>query len=407
MAVTAYVGPNSPLLTVEIDFTNAPSNASRSWTDVTNYVRQVTLTRAGRNNALGRTEPGTLSMLLDNRDGRFDPTNTGGAYYPNVTRMRWLRVTATWSGTAYRRFTGLTESWRLSWPEAGKDATAEVTAVDAMKVLNLQDMSGGLSGGLRTVDTWISALIPTGIPKSLAAGDLVLPSISFTAATVAEVNEDPLTNMLEFIQSIAEDTECGLFFAAGDGTLTFQDRRWRWTNANSITSRATIGERAQDIPYTEGELTADDEYLWNTANITSASGAVQNASDATSVTKYFARTYQRSVLAADQEAMAVAQRITQLYDDPPPRVPHVELVVAADTSKWATVLSAVNSERFTFRRAATGHTISQDVFLERVSESITPGQDWRVAWDLSPAEAAPTEWILGTSQLGTNTNVAF
>ena len=125
-----------PLLLVEVAFASSPTAASQTWTDVTDYVRALSI-RRGRDHELQRAEAGTLSVVLDNRDRRFDPTYTSGAYYPNVLPMRQIRVRAYWNGTVYDLFRGFVEQWPQAWPENGKDAVVEVTAFDALGALQL------------------------------------------------------------------------------------------------------------------------------------------------------------------------------------------------------------------------------------------------------------------------------
>lgn len=130
-----------PLLLVEVAFATAPTAADQTWTDVTDYVRAISI-RRGRDHELQRAEAGTMSVLLDNRDRRFDPTYTSGAYYPNVLPMRQIRVRAYWGGTVYDLYRGFVEAWPQAWPEYGKDAVVEVTAFDALGALQLASPVG-------------------------------------------------------------------------------------------------------------------------------------------------------------------------------------------------------------------------------------------------------------------------
>ncbi|MCB5179510.1 fimbrial protein [Streptomyces antimicrobicus] len=68
-----------PKVTVEIAFDGGPFSSSYSWTDVSDYVKGFQVKR-GRNTELDRIEAGTLSLTLDNSDGRFTPgkKNWGG-----------------------------------------------------------------------------------------------------------------------------------------------------------------------------------------------------------------------------------------------------------------------------------------------------------------------------------------
>ncbi|MFJ5997546.1 LamG-like jellyroll fold domain-containing protein [Streptomyces sp. NPDC092370] len=61
-----------PKVTVEVAFDGGPFSSSYSWTDISDYVEGFQV-RRGRNNELDRIEAGTLSLKLDNSDGRFTP----------------------------------------------------------------------------------------------------------------------------------------------------------------------------------------------------------------------------------------------------------------------------------------------------------------------------------------------
>lgn len=332
MAVTIHA--LCPTLTVEIDFTNDPTNGSRVWTDVSSYVRQLSYSRAGRNNELGRTEPGTLSAVLDNRDGRFDPTWSSSPYYPGIKRMRWIRISATWSATTYRRFTGLIEQWSLEWPEAGRDAIATISATDAMKVLNLYQLSG---------QTYAQQLSSDRVSDILTAAQVPAGTISGGTSTCAAATFGTNSSALDHLLAV-EETEGGLLFAEGDGTIVFQDRHFRVTNANSITSRGIVGDDAgSDILMAAGQMNLDDDFVWNAADVTPVGGEAQSATNSASITKYFERRVSRSILSPSRfDALSTAQYLVSRYADPLVRIPTVLLRGMAKTTGWPLILSAKN-----------------------------------------------------------------
>ena len=102
------------------------------WTDVTPYVRQVA-TRRGRQRELERWEPSTATVVLDNRDRRFDPNHTGSPYYPNILPMRRIKVETVYNGVAYPRFYGFTDSFPQAYNHA--DQTVTLSATDGFKVM--------------------------------------------------------------------------------------------------------------------------------------------------------------------------------------------------------------------------------------------------------------------------------
>jgi len=396
--VSVYIAPNCPELLVQMDFTNLPTGSTRTWTDISKYVRSLVYQRAGRNSELQRTEPGTLQMALDNRDGRFDPTNTTSPYYPNVKRMRWLRVTAVWAGTSYIRWTGLVEGWSQSWPEAGKDATTTVSAVDAMKVLNLFDLVGWSAAAQVSSDRFTALITQV---WGYNAGNVLTAG----ASTIVEALPFPEgSSALAYLQEV-EATENGLIYAEADGTVTFQGRHHRYSNFFSNTARGTIGEGPNEIPYrAPGEYSFDDSFLYNQAIVTPSGGSAQTATDATSITQHWERTVTRQLLTSDaEEAITCAQYLVMKYADPSPRIPKVELVpqgasVAYRSTAWTKILQTINSDRYIWERAAV-KPITTEVYVERVLEAVIPGSEWRIQFELSPAEDTDG-WILEHSTFG-------
>lgn len=363
-----------PDLKFEIDFTNDASNPTRAYTDVTADVREIGWVRGGRNNELQRTEAGTLDALLNNRAGKYDSTNTASPYYPGVKRMRWCRASGTWAGVTYKRWTGLIETWKQEWPAYGTDAVVTVSAVDAFKVLNLFDLNGLSYGAQLPGDRVASVCASVGLPSSIEAGADLLPAVGpFAEGSMA------LPHLLA-----VEENENGLMFVAADGTVTFQSRYYRMLN--SSTPLGVIGDTFGTIPYRTGELDLDDADIYNIAVVTPDGGTPETSSDATSIATHFKRPLNRSMLSTSQAlAQSAAQFLVGLYADPDPRIPMVELVGANDPSKWPAILSADNSDRFTWKRTGMAHTIQQDVFVERIAESVRPNMQWDVTLQLSPA----------------------
>ncbi|UBU10039.1 hypothetical protein [Nonomuraea gerenzanensis] len=86
-----------PTVWCEIAFTK-DAGGFNLWRDVTGYVewdQGVTIARR-RSHELDEVQPGTLSLTLDNSDGRFTAGRTSSPYYPNVTLNRPIRIRARW-----------------------------------------------------------------------------------------------------------------------------------------------------------------------------------------------------------------------------------------------------------------------------------------------------------------------
>jgi hypothetical protein len=86
-----------PTLAVEIDFNNGPLTAlaSRTWTDVTSYVVRNARVNYGRRTEVESSAPGGGSLVLNNKDRRFDPNHDTGPYYGKLLPRRAIRIRAT------------------------------------------------------------------------------------------------------------------------------------------------------------------------------------------------------------------------------------------------------------------------------------------------------------------------
>lgn len=393
-----------PAIQVDVDFVNDPTSGVRTWTDITRFVRSVSYTRDGRTDELGRTEPGTLTMQLDNRTGRFDQTNAAGAYYPNVKRFRWCRITAQWAGVTYPRWQGLIDSWVQKWPSQGRDAVTDVTGTTITAALNLTDLVGLVSRPAEFTGDRVQAVLD----YAGVTGYTIDTGVVSVAADVFVTG----TNALQHLQEV-ENTEGGLLFAEADGAIRFQARRYRQTNANSVTSRGVFADQGRGETARYGDdvaFTYDGTYMWNQAGVTPLGGTEESWEDATAVAAYFPRRLTEQIQSASQaEALNRAQYLVQRHADPAARIPSVSLIGAAlPASSWPLILSLKNSERVTFKRFAAANAIVQDVYVERISETVTPSS-WQTSMNLSPVDTA-LMWLAGSgtaSQAGQTTWAAY
>lgn len=122
---------------VEIAFDAGYStpDASRTWTDVSAKVelKSGIAIGFGRGDEFATADANSLSLTLDNTDGRFTAGKTGGAYYPNVKIGRPIKVTATpVGGSASIRFLGYIDEWPVLWDGTDNYARAPITAHSRM-----------------------------------------------------------------------------------------------------------------------------------------------------------------------------------------------------------------------------------------------------------------------------------
>jgi len=124
-----------------------------NWYEANTFTRDFQ-TKMGRQHELDRTEASTLTLKLDNRDGRWYPWNTNTFSYTSVTTGATnsftpssiltvgipVRILATWQGTQYPVFFGYVDSWQPSAPdEMNTDTTVQAT--DILKLLSQTRLS--------------------------------------------------------------------------------------------------------------------------------------------------------------------------------------------------------------------------------------------------------------------------
>lgn len=224
----ASFAPGLPPITVEIAFSTDPLSTAPNWVDVTAYVRgDAPLTiRRGRNHELGRTEAGTATLTLDNKDRRFDPANTASPYAPNVLPMRRIRIRATWQGTWYPLFSGFIEGW----PVGARDIAnaISISAVDAFKYFSLKQLAGGypeqLSGA--RIEAILDDLGWPATERDIDAGQSTMQAVGIVDPTAAPSlsasgsGSDLIAGTYDVVYSYANDQGETNISPAGEITIT-------------------------------------------------------------------------------------------------------------------------------------------------------------------------------------------
>lgn len=131
----------SPAIKVELAFgsTWQTEPASRSWTDVTQYVLQdgKIATSRGASSARGQVDVGSCSLAFKNADRRFDPTHASGAYYGDLLPGVPIRITATPAGGASKAvWLGTVAKWPQRYDLGNTFSWVPVEAYDGFDKLS-------------------------------------------------------------------------------------------------------------------------------------------------------------------------------------------------------------------------------------------------------------------------------
>ena len=125
-----------PTPIIEIAFDDGPYVVSPTWTDVTAYCRGFSTSR-GVPDDWTYVADGSASVILSNRDRRFDPFNTSGPYYGKLLPRRQIRIR---TSSGYNVFRGFIAGWPPQWTDAGYDSTVELSCFDALQLLGSSSM---------------------------------------------------------------------------------------------------------------------------------------------------------------------------------------------------------------------------------------------------------------------------
>ncbi len=128
--------PTTPL-NVVIEFFDGTN-----WVDITDYTYArggnfITI-RRGFPNESTSPEPGSMTLELNNRDGRFSPRNPAGPHYGLIGRNSPIRVRVDESFIAEAdriQFVGEISEWPSRWDVSGRDVWVPVTAQGILRRL--------------------------------------------------------------------------------------------------------------------------------------------------------------------------------------------------------------------------------------------------------------------------------
>lgn len=224
-----------------------------TWTDISEFVyqRDDQVIQRGRPTETSQIQPAQLTLTLSNRDGRFSPKNTGGAYYPYIGRNTQLRCsvnTTSGSGTAYSgfRFWGEVASWPPQWDQSGSDVYVQITCGG---ILRRYIQGNNLGSALRRfymLKTDVTAPVSYWPCEegttAQQLGNLITPGddITWTGAPSLASNSDfEGSDPLPLVSMSAWTGVTGLFSSSGPVTYATPGT-YLWTCPGGVTSLSTV-----------------------------------------------------------------------------------------------------------------------------------------------------------------------
>ena len=339
-----------PSYSIEIGF-NANFNATEAsvtWTDVTQYVWEFSYSR-GRQSELDAWDTGRGTVVLNNADGRFSPGNRSSPYYPNVRPMRRLRVKALHNAISYDLCYLFVERWR---PGRSPDSIPLMVAegIDFMAACALEDVAGVNN------EDWITSEQDSGARISAALNfvrSTVPRDVDTGISLVIEGTVAADTKVLQHIEDV-QLVEDGGHWVRGDGTVVFRNRHARYIDSRSTLQQGAFG----DWLSTRQAVLLDQPVLYmrlgeaaGSSQVEDASGYQYTATPSAGVTLGVA-----GPLVGDQDTAASfngSGDLTARHNSGPANITTGDFTVAA----WIKVAAASTGKRWIFCNGRPGFAL--------------------------------------------------
>jgi hypothetical protein len=361
--------------------------------DVSNVVDSVS-TKRGRSATADEFQTGTMTLRIVDQLGNFNPQNASSPYYGYLTPMRKVLISATYASVTYPLFSGFITSYTTNTPKnVGELVYTTITAVDASRLAQnaqIAAVTGATAGDLS--GTRINQILNTiAWPSSMRDVD----------AGLQTMQNDPGTarTALAALQTVA-NSEYGAVYVDASGSWTFQDRT---VTVASVAGTPTVfNDNGTDIGYANAVWRLDDTLVFNQANITRTGGSVQSATDAASVAKYFAHTYNQQdlLMQTDADALNYALAYVASRAETSVRCDAIELDLYTANYTLGTI-AALNLDFFDPVTITTnqpgGSTLSKTLQVFGVAHNVTPNK-WRTT--LTTLEPIIDGFILNSTNYG-------
>lgn len=348
--------------------------------------------RRGRSREDQAVQPGTLTVVVDNYGGDYDPDNPGSPYYyagrTLLTRGLRGRVRATWAGVDYVLFEGWIEQVDADMSRAPR---VTLTFADALAWLGAQELPVQVGGGTgEATATRVGRVLDlAGWPATARSltGSRLMRTTTLGKSALALCDE-------------ADACEYGRLFATRDGTVRLSPYEGRFSTPLRLTLSDTASGDAV-VWYDSIRTAPGARYIANSVRVEQDSGAWQDYTVQASVDAYGVqdRTH-RAPLYSDSEAATLAQIIGDRLAWPVTRVERVEWeAVGMASGAWPGLLACDLGDNAMIERTnIDGRAHSWTSLVESINHDIT-ATSWRVSVDLSPSTRAGI-FTIGSSLIG-------
>jgi hypothetical protein len=409
--------------------------------DVSAWVRSFTSSRSFQSGQ-DVWNAGSLTLVLDNRDGRFSPDNVATTPTPapyasgGISGVRPgcpISVLMTYAGIEYPVFTGYVTSWGESWTEHGTvfnpsdcnndpenldrvgDAFMTVTATDVWGRLGAQRRRVPVSPAVGAGDDYgqriARLLVAADFSGSmyLSAGAVTFQETTLESETIGEINK--------VVQS-----EGGVCYADADGTIVARGRYDPLTDPRSTTPQIYFGDKAGETLWSTLTVApVSDDRIVNHAVFACSGGTDQEASDPVSISIHGIHDDDQQptdlLCQTDAQVLGLAQWAVLVGAYPEATVEQIELKPRCDLATLAPLALGSKIRDLVSIRvrppSAQYHYLDRECFISGITHTVSEN-DWTFKINTSTAKQyrrfAGSRWdegVWGSSDIDPNAALWF
>ena len=357
--------------------------------DLTPNVYQITINR-GRNIQRDTYEAGTAVVRVLDPDSNFNPQSVTSIYYPYLTPLRKLRISATTDTDEHFLFSGYVTDYKYSYPTTQETGYVDIYCSDAFRLFQMANI---------TTVTDATAGQDTGTRIGKILDQVSFPLSMRTVATGANTCvADPATarTSLDALKN-AEFSETGAFYMDGSGTAVFKSRA---QVSSSLAAASIEFNQTGGIPYQNIKYAFDDKLIINSSTFTRVGGSPITAFDQTSIDKYFPHSITQDNLVAqtDEIVTNIARAYTATRKETTIRIDEltVDLLDPAVPTNTIIGLEFFDNLKIT-NTQPDGSTIVKTLQCQGLNWNITPN---RMTATITTLEPILDSFIIGSSTYG-------
>ena len=376
-----------PTLGVSVDFANGPAfgnplilgdastplgvgilaDTTSDIVDVSDITLRASI-RRGRNRILNKFEAGSATVVLEDTNGDWVPSNTSSPYYGKLVPLRKIRIYADYESVRYYLYSGYITSYDTNF-QLGLESISSVTlqCVDAFRLFSNVAIStvAGTSAGQTTGERMNNLLDVPNFPTSMREID--------TGDSTVQADPGTERDLLSALQTI-ENSEFGGFYIDPEGNAIFLSRD---TLAQKADGTATnFADDGTGISYQAIDFAYDDTLIFNDVTVNREGGTAQTVQDTSSIETYFIHSGKREglLVQTDAESLDQATMILQSRKDAIFRIDSIGLNLADDT-ETARIVAGLSLDIFdltNITKATPGSgSVTLELFVQGIQQDIT------------------------------------